>query len=344
MRLPSKSRFRQATWRRRRSAGPSLLASSWKRKVLPLVSLAAVFLMFGGPFGSVQAEVTNRIVAVVNNEIVTWLELEKKMRELLPRGAPVNNPEVQKQVLFQLIDEKLLGSQIRKLNLQVSKEEIDRALSRIQEDQGIKSPEEFAALLARDGLKEEDLRARLRDQILRFKLISREIGSKVIFSGDQISAYYQKNRSKFQEGERVHLAQITILNSDYASPEAAKARTEEIAALFRQGESFDSLARKFSRDPSASQGGDLGFFALPEIDPDLAQNLARLKPGETTPVLNLPEGWRLVQLVKREATKSAGLEEVKDQIQEKLYQEEVEARAGQWLLKLRERSSIQIML
>jgi len=325
-------------------SGHSFLRSRRKRNKLPVRSLAAAFLILWGSLVAVQAEVANRIVAVVNNEIITWLELEKKMKELLPPKTPPNNPEFQKQVLFQIIDDKLLGSQIRKLNLQVSKEEIDKALSRIQQDQGMKSPEEFAALLAREGMKEEDLRARLKDQILRFRLISREIGSKIIFSVDQVNAYYQKNRSKFETGERLQLAQITILNADHPSPEAAKARIEEIAALLRQGESFGSLAIKFSRDSSAPQGGDLGVFSLPEIDPALAQTLASLKPGETTPVLGLPEGWRLVQLVKRETTQAAGLEEVREQIQEVLYQEEVEARAGQWLLKLRERSSIQILL
>jgi peptidyl-prolyl cis-trans isomerase SurA len=297
-----------------------------------------------GSLAAVQAEVANRIVAVVNNEIITWVELEKKIGELLPAGTPPDNPEIQKRVLFQLIDEKLLGSQIRKLNLQVGKEEIDKAIDRIRQDQGMKSTEEFAAALAKEGMKEEDLRARLKDQILRFRLISREIGSKIFFSGDQIDAYYQKNRSKFEGGERLQLAQITLLNTDYPSPEAAKAKIEEIAALLRQGEPFASLAKKFSRDPSAPQGGDLGFFPLAEIDSSLAQALAPLKAGETTAVLSLPDGWRLVQLVKRENTKDEGLLAVREKIQEMLFQEEVEARAGQWLLKLRERSSIQILL
>ncbi len=79
----------------------------------------------------------NRIVAVVNNEIITWLELEKKMGSSFRRERLPNNPEAQKQVLFQMIDEKLLGAQIRKLNLQVGKEEIDMAISRIQQDQGL---------------------------------------------------------------------------------------------------------------------------------------------------------------------------------------------------------------
>ena len=254
-----------------------------EEKPAPVLFLVAAFLVFWGSLVAVQAEVVNRVVAVVNNEIITWLELEKKMRELLLPGTPPNNPEAQKQVLFQMIDEKLLGSQIRKLNLQVSKEVSTWPSPGYNRIRGWKSPEEFAAALARGGMKEEDLRARLKDQILRFRLISREIGSKLIFSEDQISAYYQKNRSKFEGGTRLQLAQITVLSADHPSPEAAKAKTEEIVALLRQGESFDSLARKFSRDPSAVQGGDLGSFPLPEIDPDLAQALAPLKPGETTP-------------------------------------------------------------
>ena len=326
------------------SAGHSFLGSRRKRKFLPVRTLAAAFLVFWGSHVAVQAEVANRIVAVVNNEIITWVELGKKMGQLLPPGTDPRNTEVQKQVLFQMIDEKLLGSQIRKLNLQVSQEEIDKAIIRIRNDQGLSNAEEFTAALAREGMKEEDLRARLKDQILRFRLISREIGSKIIFSGDQVSAYYQKNRSKFEGGERLQLAQIVIVNSDYPSPEEAKARIQEIAVLLRQGESFGPLAKKFSKDPSAAQGGDLGFFPLTEIDPSLAQALAPLKPGETTPVLSHPEGWRLVQLVKRETTQAAGLEESRERIQEMLYQEEVESRAGQWLLKLRERSSIQILL
>jgi len=344
MRLLISGRFKQATLGMRRPAGPSFLRSRRKRNLLSVRSLSAAFLILWGSLVTVQAEVTNRIVAVVNNEIITWLELGKKMGELLPPGTPPNNPEIQKQVLFQLIDEKLLGAQIRKLNLQVGKEEIDQALSRIQQDQGLKSPEAFAAALAREGINEETLRARLKDQILRFRLISREIGSKLIFSEDQINTYYQKNKSKFESAERLHLAQITVLNSDYPSPEEAKAKIEEISVLLRQGEPFDLLANKFSRDPSASQGGDLGYFPLEEIDPLLMQALSPLKPGETSPVQSLPEGWRVVKLVNRETTKTLSPKEAREKIQEMLYQEEVEARAGQWLLKLRERSSIQILL
>jgi peptidyl-prolyl cis-trans isomerase SurA len=326
------------------SAGHSFLGPLRKKKLLLVRSLATAFLIFWGSLVPVQAEISNRIVAVVNNEIITWLELEKRMGQLLPPGTSSPSGEIQKQVLFRLIDQKLLDAQIKKLNIQVGKEEIDKAIGRIKSDQGLKTPEEFAAALAKEGINEEELRARLKDQILRFRLISREIGSKIIFSEDQISAYYLKNKSKFEPGERLHLAQITVLNSDYPNPEAAKDKIEEIAALLRQGESFASLAQKFSRDPSASQGGDLGFFSEEEIDSLLRPVLSLLKPGETSPAQRFPEGWRIVKLLNRETTKATNPEESRERIQEMVYQEEIEARADQWLLKLRERSSIQILL
>lgn len=344
MRLLISGRFRQATSGRPCRPGHSFYTSRRKRDRLPVRSLAAAFLILWGSLLPVQAEVTNRIVAVVNNEIITWMELEKKMGQLLPPGTPVNNAEIQKQVLFQMIDQKLLEAQIRKLNLQVGKEEIDKAILRIQDEQGIKSPQELAAALTRGGITEEELRTRLKDQILRFRLISREIGSKIVFSEDQISAYYQKNKSKFEPAERLHLAQITVLNSDYPNPEAAKAKIEEIAALLRQGEPFAALAKKFSRDPSAAQGGDLGIFLVDEIDPLLMPVLSPLKPGETCPVQSTPEGWRIVKLISRETTKAASPAETREKIQEMVYQAEIEARAEQWILKLRERSSIQILL
>ena len=144
------------------SAGHSFLKSR-KRTILPVRSLAAAFLIFWGSLVAVQAEVTNRIVAVVNNEIITWLELEREDGTTPSTGNVPPGGEIQKQILFRMIDQKLLDAQIRKLNLQVGKEEIDKAVSRIQSDQGLKTPEEFAAALAREGINEEELRGRLKD-------------------------------------------------------------------------------------------------------------------------------------------------------------------------------------
>ena len=297
-----------------------------------------------GLLGAVQAEVTNRIVAVVNNEVITWLDLEVGLKRQLPPGVDSRDPEVQKQMLFQLIDQKLLESQVKKQGLQVSKEEVDGALKKIREDQGLSRNEDFAAALAGQGLSETELRQRIQDQILRFRLVNREIGSKIFISEQRLREYYQNNPNLFSGREQIHLAQILILNSEKLPPEAAKARAEEIANRLEKGEDFNQLAKTLSDDPSGGQGGDLGSFDAGELDPALREVVSALKPGQTGRVQSVPEGWRIVKLIDRKKTETLTWEQARERIQERLYQEEMEARFKQWIQRLRERSSIQILL
>ncbi|MBI5582958.1 MAG: peptidyl-prolyl cis-trans isomerase [Deltaproteobacteria bacterium] len=302
-----------------------------------------LLLALVGAAGMVQAEMANRIVAVVNNEIITWMDLEGALKGL-PPGMDFRNPEVQKQVLFQLIDQKLLEIQSKKLGLQVGKEEVTAALTRIRQDQGLGRDEDFAAALTRQGISEEDLRRRIHDQILRFRLVSREVGSKIIFSEERIRDYYQKNVEKFGGVERIHLAQIVITASEAPDREAARARIEALKARLDQGEDFKQLAKTAAQDPAGAQSGELGVFEINEIDPSLKETVVSLKPGQVSPVQPIEQGWRIVKLLEREKTERLTLEQAREKIQEQLYQEEMEARYGQWLQKLRERSSIQILL
>lgn len=309
-----------------------------------LVRGAVILAALIGVAAGAGAEVTNRIVAVVNNEVITGLDLETALKGMVPPGVDANNPELQKQVLFQLIDQKLLEIQIKKQGLQVGKEEVDAALTRIRQDQGMAKEEDFRAALAKQGISEEELRRRLQDQILRFRLVSREVGSKIVFSEERIREYYQKNPGKFQAGEKVHLAQILIAASDSLTREAAQARIEAIKARLDKGESFNQLARSAAQDPAGSQSGELGVFDIDEIDPGLRATVASLQPGQVSPVQPFDQGWRIVKLLEREKTAALTLEQARGKIQEQLYQEEMEARYTQWLQRLRERSSIQILL
>lgn len=298
--------------------------------------------------GSVYAEVDNRIVAIVNNDIITYYELEKGLKGLnLPSQAAANRSEIQKQLLFQMIDHKLVDMQVKKLGLQVMAEEIDKALNRIKQEQGWNSPEEFNAALAKQGLTEKEFKEKIKDQILRFKLITREIGSKVIISKERIQEYYQKNKDQFQRTEGVHLAHILLRTGEDTSPEelaAQKKKAQEIWERLKKGEDFAELARTFSQDASAAQGGDLGVFKLTEIDASLREAIAPLKPGEISPVIQSPQGLQIVKLIDRQEGKAFTLDEVKDRIQDHLYQAEIDQRFNQWLQQLKDRSYIQVLL
>src|SRR4030042_1140476 len=306
------------------------------------ISRFLMMIMMIAAGGSVQAEATNRIVAIVNNEIITFHELEKAGRIFkLSEMEKGKQEETQKQILFQLIDQKLVDNQIKRLGVQISSEEVDKAVARIKEDQKLNSSEDFSAVLNREGLSEAEFRNKIKEQILRFRLISREIGSKIIIPEDRIREYYQNHQIQFRKIEGVHLAHIFLpLSNDTPSEEIEKQKkqAEEVWERLRKGEDFAELARKFSKDPSAAQGGDMGMFVFEEIDPLLRGEISKLKPGEFSSVLQTPTGWQIVKLVKFQGSKELSFDEVKGQIQEQLFQEEVDQRFVQWLQKLKERS------
>ncbi|MGA3085521.1 MAG: peptidylprolyl isomerase [Thermodesulfobacteriota bacterium] len=307
-----------------------------------------VILVLGIGGGLAHAQEVNRIVAIVNNEIITFHELEKALRNYRPSVMEkVEQEEFQKQVLFHLIDQKLVDMQIKRLGVQIPSDEVDKAVARIKQEQGVNNPEDFSAALLKEGLSEAEFRNKIKEQILRFRLISREIGSKIVIPEVRIQEYYQKNKYKLQKTEGVHLAHILLTISEKSSPdeiERQKKKGEELLGRLKKGEDFAELARKFSQDPSATQGGDLGMFVLEEIEPALQKVISVLKPGEFSSVIQSPNGWQIIKLIDIKGAKEVSFDEVRGRIQEQLFQEEVDQRFAQWLQKIKDRSYIKVLL
>jgi peptidyl-prolyl cis-trans isomerase SurA len=309
-------------------------------------SLLGLWILMGSGF--VFAAESNRIVAVVNNEIITNFELEKAMKsvpaETLENG---NKEEIQKQILFQLIDAKVVDLQIKKLGIKISPEELDKAVSRIRQDEGFSNQKDFMTALAKDGLSEGEFRGKVKDQLLRYKLVSREIGSKIVINESDLRDYFQTHQSEFQNPEGVHLAQIILLIKEGSSPEEMekqKIKAEEIWGRLKKGEDFSEMAKKFSQDSSAAQGGDLGVFKLDELDSILRKVISGLNPGEITPVIQSPNGFQIIKVVATQGGKHFTFDEVKERIQEKLFKDQVDQRFKRWLEEVKARSYIKILL
>ncbi len=233
------------------------------------------------------------------------------------------------------------------MGIKISCEDVEKSVARIKQEQGLNRPEDFAAALAKGGMSEAELRDKIKEQILRFRLVSREIGSKIVVLEAKLQEYFEKNKSKFQKTEGIHLAHIVLTTPEKDSSDEIlkqKKKAEEIWEGLKKGEDFSELARRYSQDSSAAQGGDLGLFGWDEIDPSLKTALSAMKPGEFSQVLRSPQGWQIVKLIALQTAKEIGLEEVREQVREKLFQEEVELRFGQWVQQLKDRSYIQVLL
>jgi peptidyl-prolyl cis-trans isomerase SurA len=162
----------------------------------------------------------------------------------------------------------------------------------------------------------EDLKAQLRRDLSIQKLFNKEITSHITITDADVSNFYNANKSSFNLAEpQVHLAQIVVtpvldptahnLKSDKArNPEEAQRKIQAIEARLRSGEDFGSLAQNYSEDPNTAQnGGDLGFVpqsAFDKTSSELRRAILGMKPGEISPVLPSPDGFRILKVISKE--------------------------------------------
>jgi peptidyl-prolyl cis-trans isomerase SurA len=328
-----------------------------------IVPLLALFLRWGFtfcwvifPFNGQTAEavVVDRIVAVVNDDLITLFDLNQDFR---PYEANIKalgyTPERERETLYKLrsdllnklIEEKLADQAIRKNNIEVSEQEIDTALERLKDSRSL-TDDDLRAGLARQGLTIEEYRNNLKKQLLRNKLVNLEVKSKIVITQDDINAYYNEHREKFAGELKYHLWNIFIRTpkgADESTQRLALEKMEALLAQLKQGRSFESLAVDDPDSPSAPKGADLGLFKLDELSPELQKAVKGMKAGDVSPILKNALGYQIIFVQKVVETGSKSLEEVKSEIHEILYSETVDNRFQKWLENLRKRSHIKII-
>lgn len=323
-----------------------------------LVLLCAVAL---APLNS-TAELVDRVVAVVNDDVITLSELEKE-GEPLYRDISAKTPsasladtlqDAREHVLDQLIEKRLVAQKAKAANLSVSDAEVDAAFEQMLAQNKV-SKDGFLTRLKSEGVTETAYKEDLRGQILQGKLVNTDVRSKVVVTEEEILDYYDTHYTSQVSGEGYYLLQIGISWIDPQNPDAsaevlrvnkleAKEQAEKILAMARDGEDFKDLARKYSTMPSAGDGGDIGIFQLDEMAPYMREAVQSLKPGEVSDVIDTPEGYQFFKLINSEdgtIVIKTPLEEVKDQIRNSLYEERLKEAYGTWLEELKNQAYIQ---
>ncbi len=301
-----------------------------------------------------SAEVVDRIVAVVNDDIITYTELNQlfkpyadqiRVRGYTPEKESKMLFKVREDILNQIIDEKLADQEIERYGIVVSKKEIDNTIERIKKA-NFSSDEELREALGKEGLSIEEYRKRIKEQKLRAKLVNIEIKSKIVITKEDIKSYYKDHIDKYIGEEKYHLRNI-ILKVRRLDGEAekigVKKKIDAILIKLKEGERFEVMAGKYSESPSAKDGGDLGLFKIDELSQQLQKIVKGMKAGEFTSVIDTEQGYQIffVQDIIRSPGKS--LEDVSTEIQEKLYYEIVNKKYQTWLTELRKRSYIKII-
>ena len=308
--------------------------------------------------GFLHAEVViDRVVAVVNDDIITLSELEEEAAATLERiqdQAPPDqidaaSHQVRQEILSEMIDRLLLFQRAAKRNVTVPDEEIDAAVDRILMQNNL-TVEEFRSQLPQMGKTEKQFRESLRSQIIRSKLISYEIRSKVVITNEQITDYYDGHFANDSGPEGYHILQIGLSwgkNGRSASATEAQKRAQQLREMILAGESFKEIAQQQSDLPSAADGGDIGIFKKDELAPYMWTAIKDLRPGDVSTVIETPSGFQFFKLISSRAngiSQKPPLESVQDEIKSTLYEQELKRKFDIWVKLLRENSYVEELL
>ena len=328
-----------------------------KRKHFVLGLLAACIvatIVSRGSGYAQEPEVIDRIVAVVNSDIITLYDLNRAFKPYEDnikalRYAPEKERQtlfqVRKDLLDQLVDSKLADQEIERAQISVDERDIDKTIERMKEARSF-TDEQLREGLARQGMTMAEYRKEIKEQILRTKLVNREVKSKIVITEEDIKAYYDSHQDEYAGEKKYYLYNIFVRlppEADTLQNESALRQIEEAMAKLNQGVSFVDLVGQLKDSTSRVQGADLGLYRLEELSAQLQGAVAKLKAGEFSEVLRTDFGPQIIYVEKIQQTPTKSLDEIKSEIEEVLYNESVDNRYQDWLDELRKRSLIKII-
>jgi peptidyl-prolyl cis-trans isomerase SurA len=266
----------------------------------------ALSLMSGSGALAQRLELVDRIVAIVNKEVVTASELRERVsyaeRELKRQGTLAPERAVlERQVLERLILDKAQLQLAADSGLRVDELQLDRAIERIAENNNL-TLAAFRKALEGDGVQVDRFREEVRRQIVMQRLREREVDERIEVSESEVDLYLDEQKTVGAERVEYNVAHILIRLPEQASPERiaqARARAEKARDEARSGADFGRLAASYSDAGDALQGGQMGWRAADRLPELFAVALQALKPGEVSDILRSPGGFHIVRLLER---------------------------------------------
>ena len=316
--------------------------------------LLTIGILSIGVAAASDAMLVDRIVAVVNEDIITLYDLNLALQPYQAKIKALNySPEKEREALFklraellnQIIDEKLTDQAVKRNNIEVSEKEIDATIERIKAARSL-TDEDIRAGIALQGLTMEGYRKAIKEQLLRSILVNREIKSKIVITEDEIKKYYETHREKYAGETKYHIWSIFIRSSevvDESTKALALEKMESIITKLNQGQAFESLAAQKPDSSMDPEGADLGLYQLDELSMQLQKTVKDMKAGDFSPILNTDMGYQIIYVQKIIHTDAKSMADVKAEIQQTLYEDAVENRFQTWLKNLRKKSYIKIV-
>lgn len=287
----------------------------------------------------------DNIVAVVNDDVITKQELDlvtNQMRSQLPKGKSVNAADLEQQALAQLIRKDLLVQAAKRANIRLSNADVNEAIEQFAAQRHM-TAKELIQRIAKEGISENQLRRTMTENLLAQKIEQSEVMGKSQVSDAEIDDAIARAQ---QEGRPLpppitaysyHVQHILLKNDN----DITRKLIEQIAQQARSGASFEQLARQYSQDGSAQNGGDLGWIIDGETVPPFEAAVKSLQPGQISMPVRTQFGWHVIRLIDVRSNDTPA-ERQRNGMREVLVQEKRELLLQNFLKQLEDQAYINV--
>ncbi|MCL2760331.1 MAG: peptidylprolyl isomerase [Desulfuromonadales bacterium] len=315
-----------------------------------LLSLSVLIIALYASTAS--AEIIDRIAAIVNDDIITSYEVSNEKAAIMKQAekqgtaTPEFSEQVDKTLLDQMIDRKLVQQRVKELKIDVSDEELQQTIDDIKKQNNNMSQEAFVEALKAQGLTLDEYKDQLREQMERARVLNQDVKEKAQVNDQEIRDYYDKNKDAFREPEQFRARNIFFKIPENASNDQIKsimAKAMSVREMALKGDSFEDLAKKYSDDPNAAKdGGDLGTFKKGDMVPEIENSVITMKPGQISDLISTASGIHIIKLEEIIPGKEQPFETVKSNIGDLLSKKKVDERFKEWNAELRKNAVIDI--
>ena len=312
------------------------------RRRLPETVAVILTLLFVGAMPPIEAEVVNRIVLRVNDEIVTLLDYQGRLAQRLNaiRDADLDaearrnlEGEAGKSVLRDMLDELLLLSRADQLNIRADDAQIEGAMANAREGAGIKTEEEFRIALEQSGLTMDSLRARMEKNIVLQMIMGREVQSRIRPSEEEGLRYYRDHKENYRVPDRISVREVVVLESQDA-PGSGRGLAESILEEVRGGKDFAEVIEPHQALGSTTGVIEHGWVATADLDPALAEAVTDLEVGGYSEPIAARGGLHILQVQERKESHIQPFKEVSGAIMATIQAERFDETLSQYMAEL----------
>lgn len=314
--------------------------------------LATVFALGCAVFAA-EVVVVEQIVAKVNGDIITTTDLQRARKQLIDelKARKTPQPEVDqalanadKNILRDKIDSLLLANKGKELNITVDSE-VSKYIADLMVRMKIANQEDLGKMiLEQTGQTFEDWKAEMKTNMITQRVVRQEVQSKINIKKDEVAKYYEEHKGEFIREEEIYLREI-LLSSEGKSPaEVAtlEKKAKDIVARARKNERFSNLVREFSDSQTRNEEGDIGWMKKGMMNAQIENLVFTGKKGFVTDPIQLPNGWLILRVEDVHTAGQAALEQVENEIMEKLFMPKFQPQMREYLTKLRMEAFLEI--